>query len=372
MHWITGKLNILAATAALAALPFAAGCDDIECGPGTFQEGDVCVVDNGFENDDPRCGIGTHLEGGECIPTLDPAVCDDTTTLPEIQADGTIVCVGTGGGGCGSISCGDPGGGGFVSLCGQILDVETNEPVRTDDASGAPCDPAAPTADGPCSLQVVFFDALGFAANPSGTAPQDADLVEVNDCGHFKGIRIERPFSGQIAIGVENVPGAATDRVLSGIAITADMGELRKDLRAFAFSKTTDAKWTSSAGDPFSGTSFVEKGAYVPVFCSPNCRLDGQLEEIKVTRGGTVIPADDYYFDDTDRTVRSSVSASQDSTGINGAAIMVNSPLGQHSAEGGDIGDCEWESQLATSVPTALFFRESFTHEAGDPDIDCP
>lgn len=90
-----------------------------------------------------------------------------------------------------------------------------------------------------------------------------------------------------------------------------------------------------------------------------------------ITAGGTTKPDDDYYFDDTDAETRLSVDPSQTSTGTNGMGLLVDSNLGQHSGTGGAPSGCEWQSELATSIPTVLFFRESFAHITGDPEEPC-
>lgn len=371
MSTISWKLSLVPA-AALALLPALSGCDEIECGDGTVEVDGVCEVDVGFDPDDPICGDGTHLEDGACVPDLDPTICEPGTTLTEQLPDGTYVCVGVGGAGCETIRC-ETADGGKVSMCGRIHDVETGARIEEPDATGQPC--GDPTADGPCSLRVLFYDPLAFAANPSGTAPLDADLIEINDCGHFKGINITRPFNGFMAIATDdhqiNEDAGDTHVRNTGISFGVEMGETRKNLRAFVISEATDEAWTSSAGAPFGGQSFVDKGVYGVVYRNPGPIAGDPVEEVVITAGGATKPADDYYFDDTDAETRLSVDASLTSTAANGTGLLVNSSLGQHSGTGGEPSGCEWESELATSIPTVLFFRETFAHTAGDPDEAC-
>jgi hypothetical protein len=372
MRLITTRLlAILAPAALLAALPSLSGCTQVECGDGTIEVDGVCQIGDGFDPDNPICGPGTHLESGECVPNIDPpAVCGPNTN-PEVQPDGTILCVGTGGGGCGSISCGSPAGSN-MSLCGQLYDVETGAIIRQVDPppTGQPCDEANPTADGPCALSVEFYDPLAFAANPAGTSPLNADTKLINDCGHFIGVNVTRPFNGFAAVAIEDCTDmdCGDDVRLTGIAFPVEAGEVRRDLRAFAIRRTTDEIWTSSAGDPFAGgASFVDKGVYGPVFNHEGVPVEG----VVITAGGATRPADDYYFSDTDPTLRTTVDTDLSSTGPNGMGLMVNSSLGNHSGVGGEPDGCEWQSELATSIATVLFFRESFTHAIGSPEESC-
>jgi len=366
------KLSLVPA-AALALLPALSGCDEIECGDGTVEVDGVCEVDVGFDPDDPTCGAGTHAESGECVPNLPPAVCEDGTTAPEIQPDGTILCVGVGGAGCSTIRCESPTGG-KVSLCGQLHDVETGLPLRRPDASGAVCEAVTDDPLDPCSLNIEFFDPLAFAANPTGTAPLAFDLKEINDCGHFRGINVMRPFNGFMAVATDDGITAPVhdEKRLTGIAFPVEMGETRKNLRAFVIDRSTDEAWTQSAGDPFpGGQTFVDRGVYGPVFRNPGPSAGDPSPGVVITSGGATKPADDYYFDDTDPETRSSVAAAQASTGANGMGLLVGSSLGQHSGAGGEPGGCEWQSELAASIPTVLFFRESFAHTTGNPEETC-
>ncbi|RMH41306.1 MAG: hypothetical protein D6689_11505, partial [Deltaproteobacteria bacterium] len=277
---------------------------------------------------------------------------------------------GIGGGGCATIACPTPDGG-KVSLCGQLYDVQTGMMIRDPDADGSPCE--SPTADGPCSLSVQVYDPLAFAGNPTATPPLPADFISVDNCGHFVAKNVMVSFSGFMAIAVDDA-GATDARRLTGIAFPVQVGEARKGLRAFSLASSTDQMWTTTAGEPFgSDKTFVDKGVYGVVFFHPDAATGAPVEGVTVTAGGTTRPDDDFYFSDTAPLSRSTVDPALDRTGPNGMALMVNiSGLPFLSGVGGDIGDnCEWQSESAASIAGVLFFRESFTHAAGDLSMAC-
>jgi hypothetical protein len=163
---------ILVAIAAAAS----AGCDGLECGLGTAERDGACVPADGVSPDDPQCGAGTVFDpvALACVPERPPTECGPNTEAVE-REDGVIECVGTG------TSCADPlpcplPDGGDVSICGRLLDTETTAPIVFGDGTDTSvCDPANPTADGPCALQLVFVDAIAFATNPGTATPLSAD-----------------------------------------------------------------------------------------------------------------------------------------------------------------------------------------------------
>ena len=159
----------VAARAAIAALMFFGGsaCQDVECGEGTFSDDDECLPAAGRH---PRrtCGAGTTYSASEgaCIPILPPAECGPNT-VEERDEDGTIICVGVGGGGCASRF--------------RVRIRTRRRPPRAGKSSmprpaclcrgrrhgsDSPCLVDDPAADGPCSLELILFDALQFATNP--------------------------------------------------------------------------------------------------------------------------------------------------------------------------------------------------------------
>jgi hypothetical protein len=276
--------------------------------------------------------------------------------------------VGTGdGGGCNAMLACEAPSSGRVSLCGRLLDAETGARIEAADATGAACDPGAPAADGPCSLQIRMYDPLAFAANPTGTAPLAADSILVDDCGRFAAVNVNRPFNGFVAVAVDDA-GAADARVLTGIAFAIEANGRRAELRAFSTLHASDERWTASAGSPFGGSTFADKGVFLPVFLHGATPVPG----VTITVGGASSPGNDYYFGDADASLRNSIDASMASSGVNGAGLMVNSNLSLHSGIGSEPAGCEWPTGMAASIPGVVFFREAIAHVEGDPAEPCP
>lgn len=253
-----------------------------------------------------------------------------------------------------------------VTVCGYLFDVETGSTIAAAGATGALCDPLAPTDDGPCALQVQFYDPLAFAANPAGTSTLNVDAIEVFDCGAFRGIDVTRPFNGFLAVVTDDA--GAADRVApTAISRPFNPREVATDFRAWSTRAATDQAWRASAGSPFGGESFAEHGVHASIFLRNGTPAAG----VTLTRGGNVAPADDYYFSDT-TPIRSTVDPAAMSTGPNGAGLLVNTALGNVSGEGGLPLACEWSSQLGTSVPGVVWLAEQYAHLAGDSGTACP
>jgi hypothetical protein len=328
-----------------------AGCaDGLECAEGTTEIAGEC---RGGITVAPICGPGTHFDSEitMCVPDLPPTRCDEETTQTTVDEDGVAVCVGDKVRGCDTaIACPSPAAG-KISVCGQLVDLETREPIAAPGATGVTC-PAVPTDDGPCSLELAFYDALTFASDP-GTDPLPVDQITIDDCGRYKGVNVDLPFTMSIGVAVDDAPGTSDDYVLTGVALFGESGRQETDVNAYVALHTTDEKWTSSANPPFAPTTFSEKGVYVALFMHNNIPIEG----VRVTAGGAIRPADDCYFSDTDKQL-TTVDTSLTATGPNGAALLVNSSLGDHGGEGGELAGCTWEGALATAIPGVVFVQE--------------
>lgn len=264
---------------------------------------------------------------------------------------------------CGApIVCPEPTGGGMVTVCGRIVDTGTGEPMQATEPTTAPCDPDAPTDTGPCSLDVAVYDALGFAAGPTGVSPQAVGESMVDECGRFRLANVARPFSGLIAIGVDGPARALTGRMLE-----TGPGETITNVAAYATASSTDASWTSSAG--LAGASFANRGVVMAIFRHGDAPVGG----VGITRGGMLVPAESYYFsaDDTG-TTRATIDPTRSTTGPNGAALMIGSSLGQHSGTGGEPAGCAWPDALAVSAPPAVWVVELAAYASGSPELACP
>lgn len=380
------RITWLVSAAALAlGLPASLSCTTIECGEGTHEEDGVCLPDEAAAPNENDCPSGTHLNPITLTCETDPGQyteCDEGTTEVEI-IDGVRVCVGVGG----ATSCTSPPAcptpdGSKVAVCGFIYNVEDGTQMIAEGATGAACDPTNPTDDGPCALNIAFFDPLAFAADPTGTPPLATDAISIDDCGRFVGDNITRPFNGFMAVGLGNAdgdtivlfdeaPNPITQHVdlfhLTGIAFPVDPGDKRGTEHAMVVRKTTDAMW--STGDPIgTGQTFVEKGAYMPVFRHGDALVAG----VTITVGGVTKPADDWYFADADTGENRTTVQDRASSGPNGAGLLINSGLTMHSGTGGEPEGCEWPSDLAASIPGVLFFSNREAHLEGDDTMTCP
>ncbi len=354
----------------LAPLVFSQwSCNALDCGPGTIERNGSCeVADSSAPPETPFCGNGTHYDDNSqsCISDLPPTVCDPMTSSEVPQPDGTILCVGTGGVmGC-DMGC-PAADTGKVTVCGYLSDVETDADISDGPNGGAQCDPGNPTASGPCSITLSFYDALAFAQNPTTTAPLTPELLTINDCGHFVAKNIPAPATGYLAVGVDDIDNANNDNyTLAGVAIPATSALQRKGLQTYAVRNSTDDKWSMSAGV---AQNFSALGAYVPIFKHREVPVSG----VTVTANGSPVPANNqYFFTDTDPASRTMVvpSSTQSSTGANGTAIVINTPLVNHSGQGGSIDSCSWPSDLAAAIGGVYFVQLRETEDADG--VTCP
>lgn len=349
----------------LAPLVFSQwSCNALDCGPGTIERNGSCeVADSSAPPETPFCGNGTHYDDNSqsCISDLPPTVCDPATSSEVPQDDGTILCVGTGPVGC-SLGC-PAADTGKVTVCGVLKDAETDDDIK--DGSGAPCDPGSPTATGPCSITLQFYDALAFAQNPTSTTPLTPELLTINDCGQYVAKNIPLPATGYLAVGVEDID-PNDNYTLAGVAIPATSGLQRKGLNTYAVRKASDDKWSTDAG---LAQNFSAMGAYMPIFLYKDTPVSG----VVVTSNGTPVATNtEWFFSDTDPTERSMIvdAATQPATGPDGTALVVNTSLVNHSGQGGEPTNCVWHSDLAAAI-AGVYFVQTVSAEAMDGS-DCP
>ncbi len=368
------KMNkLLAALAIASASSLSVSCDVLECGPGTTEKNGECVPVDGEVPENIFCDVGTHYDGAlqACVPDTNPTICGDNTTEEIDPVTGLITCVGSGGGNSCEKPCPQPDAG-KNTVCGRLVDAETGEFITmTWDTDGTDCQDIPENERlGPCLMKVEFYDALGFAQNPTGTDPLLPDDLVINNCGWFKGTNIPTPALGFLAVSADDEDSVAVGDdqwVLTGVVFPVAPGDRRPEQVTYVVSNDTDETWTETAGGPFGTTTFSEKGVFFPIYL-----LDGDpVEGVKVTRDPAgVVANDDYYFSDTNPHVRRTVDATQDATGPNGAALMVNSPLVDHGGTGGDLPTgCVWPPDLAKSIPGVVFANERWAVD--DQGDDC-
>jgi hypothetical protein len=294
------------------------------------------------------CAGATQDDGGSCVATYAETVCDPNTTIAADTDSGVVVCQPIDPGSCPQV-CNSPDPGN-VTVCGQLVDIETNRAIGAD--VGAYCDPQAPTSSGACALQVVAYDALSFASNPS-SSPLPADSIQINECGEFAIHNVPAPALGYLAVAADDAKnGSLDDYALTGVAMQVSGGQRITGVRLYATTRATDAKWTSSAGDPFGGATFSERGAVFMLF---HDQSGAPLPGVTATANGSPRPASTYYFSDTDPDTRAVVDPAATVTGTNGAALLVDSDLYEHN---GTLAGCNFTGALADAIPGVIFATE--------------
>lgn len=229
---------------------------------------------------------------------------------------------------------------GKITMCGQITDIASGASLQATGATGAACDPT-PTADGPCSVAIQFYDALAFAADPVGATPIAPASLYVDDLGRYRAEDLTLPTSGYLAVSVEDAVGTADRHRVTAVVtpITVDSSQM---LRAFVTRRQTDTAWSTSAG--LVGSTFADTGVIAAIFRYQGVGRSG----VTITASDTTRPADDYYFTDAGQT-RSAVD-SAGPTGTSGGVLFLNSGLVQHSGTGGEPAGCHWPSTAAASI----------------------
>lgn len=375
------KALVLITTIALS--PWTIGCTTLECGDGTSEVNGICEPDGTKSPDEPQnCGQFTHYDNTTmtCVPDDDPTVCDPSTSVKQPDPDnpGHYICVGIGGTGCGgTFLCPAPNDG-KVTICGQLINVEDNTVIQGANPTGALCDPANPTADGPCSLKVSFYDAVAFAGNPDTAMPLPSGTVDIDDCGRYRGPSIDVPGTAPyIGVAVEAADSGNTLWKRTGVAVEVAPNFLESKARTYAVRKTTIDMWSSSAGVAY---NFWDRGVYVPLFMSgvpvidrddPANNVPKRVAGVTITSAGNPDASRDFYFSDTDPNMATTVDSALNATGANGVGLMVDSDLVMHSGTGGEPGGCVWPSNLADAVPKVAFIQERIAELSGMPGEPC-
>jgi len=336
----------------------AQGCDGVECGEGTVERGGDCVIDQTLI-DTCKCGTGAHFDAEEeqCLPDHAPAVCNTETTVEEIIDGDVTLCNGDCGGGCPS-ACPPPAAG-HVTVCGELIDVETGARITSDGGgTGADCD-EIPIAErtGPCLLEVAIHAGLEWPA------PASIGDVEVDDCGFYVAANVPAPGLGLVMLSLDDAEGTSSAEtwVATATAAAVSSGERLVAQKAYAVRRSTDSAWTTAAGSPFGGLTFSEKGVLAFRFF----RADISIEEVTITRSPEgVVEDSDFYFSDTGRQTWATIDPAQDDTGVNGVGFIVDTPLADHRGQGG-LPECTWPTVLRRSFPGLVLVEEIYAVSPG-------
>lgn len=344
------------------------GCDAVNCGDGTIEQNGSCVP----ADDNPgsaQCGPGTVLgANGKCEPEL-VVVCDEGTTMEQVDPDtGVVTCVGTGGtvGDCGQpISCPAPSPG-KITICGQLYDTETNQPIADAGATGAPC--SGVTAEGPCSLKVQFFDALEFAMGPGSAVPKEpAGGLVVDTCGRFRGADLPEASFGFMGVAVDDATGQPDDHKLTGVALANGDALPARGFHVYVTRNQTDTAWTTTSA--IGGQSFSARGVLALIFLHGTTPISG----VQIRKGANPITNNDYYFTDNVATTRSTVdtAAGRAMTGNNGTGLVTGFPSpDNYTGAGSEPPGCQWPQNLAGAIPGVVFVQHKDAVTPGG--VKCP
>jgi len=341
----------------LAAAASTAGCKQVECGEGTIERDGACVSSD-VTVGTAACGPLTELVGDVCVPMFPPTVCDPATTDEDVDPMTNVTtCVGTGGGGCGAaLACPQPTAG-KQTICGQLFDFETGDAFAATEGSGARCDPAMPTATGPCAVRLQAYDAIAFSMNPNDpNARLPTGDVYLDDCGRYRLTDVTLPAASPfIAVGLDDADdtkaGPLGTTNATGVA-TAKVADLAtKDLEMFVVPKATTDQWAATGGPPITG------GIYAMVFRAR--RAPSKLPQAGVTilRAGQPTAATDHYFVATDVT-RARVDMNADTTGANGTGLLTAASLTEGFTGTGALpAECRWSVHAAATLPFVVFIQ---------------
>jgi hypothetical protein len=355
------KRNVLTILLLSASSLSASSCKGTECGDGTIERDGTCAPATATTSSG-MCGPFTELQGDRCVPQFPPTVCDPMTSIPTMDpATGVTTCIGTGGGGCtAKFACPAPTVANRFTVCGQIYDFETGMKVQGVDPGGTMCDPAAPTATGPCALEINAYDALMFAANPAAAPKLNADSITIDDCGRYRVVNVDTNGVGPfIGLGIDDAGmpnGPAGTTVTVGVA--AKKGDiLVENFEAYIVKPSTVGMWATN-GPSLAG------GIYVATYRKHKLAdgVDRHAPQDGVTfmhLDTTTYPGDDYYFTPT-QTTNQTIDTAASATGLNGTALVTNRNTGEgimFIGQGGVGSGCRWEPHAAASIPGIVFIQ---------------
>jgi hypothetical protein len=343
--------SALAAALAGALAAGSYGCNAVDCGTGTIESNGTCVPAD-IDPDPAQCGDGTKLgPGGTCIPERE-VMCDPGTTVEHIDTTtGVVTCVGVGTPTDCSVDlpCSAPENG-KITICGRLRDTQTDAPIQLSGAQGMACDPANPSADGPCSIKMTVVDAVEFQGNPTGAQAHIPGAFTLDDCGRYRADNLMPSSFGFTGIAIDDANGAPDRFKLTGVALDDNAAKPARAFSGYVTANATDTTWSTAITAP----SFATRGVLMMVFRHAGVPVAG----VMARRNQAVSAADDYYFTDASPTMRTMVSSTQNSTGTNGTALMINqSSVDPHDGIGSEPAGCRWPSALSATIPTVVFVQ---------------
>ena len=250
--------------------------------------------------------------------------------------------------GCGAAFVCPAAAAGKVTVCGQLTSLRDSLPIRTEGASGQLCDEAT-TDELACTIDVTPYDAIQYANDPQNPTALAAQ-IEVDDCGRFRVQDAALPGTGFFALAFGNRSTTSTETwIETAMILPVASSQRESDVHAYVLDADTDEMWTASAGDPFGGQTFGERGAHLAMFQGT---------------AGVVVTVDDvpvsdaYYFSDADPHNRTTIDTALTETGPNGASLVTDSFVGTHSGQGGEPLGCTWDDFLAATISGVVSFSQ--------------
>ena len=291
-----------------------AGCNTPSCGAGTKQvqdgNGDLhCVSADAVAPIGCLADGGTHLVAGNCVATI---ACGPDT-VPEVQADGTTLCVGVGGGVGGDGGCVPPCGTpqpGTICVDGQVRHLVDGSSLSAGEM-----------------VHVALYDPLSFLGDPSATPLAESDT----GCG-FKFDNVPYPPSMLVVVAVSDAGKRGLNTVTlqltgTGAAVVAQQA-YRVD--SYAVPKSLVSGWSAAAGIDYDTAGAVLLEFFADMKPPPtDLQADETLPVAGVTLYQDGVPADGLsghaaakYFGASLSTLDGSLTT----TGASGGTLVAASP----------------------------------------------
>lgn len=308
----------------------AAGCTNIVCGKGTKQvqnqmSGNVECVPVDQVGPDPcvnDADAGTIIIGGKCQSAIQ---CDPATSKPVVQADGTILCKGTGAAGP---VCSAPKTG-TICVDGTVLDFKTKMPIA--------------------NLPLAMFEPVTFLSDPGNAQPFATTMSD----GDGKFVFQDAAAPGTlIALASPNPRMGVAMWATGGTGTQVVPGQIYH-LDGVTVEKTVVDGWKTMAGIDYS------MGAGVDCYYSDASRAStndftwyeaSPVTGVQIADGSSAMPiANAKYFGPS----LDMISASTSTTAL-GCGIVQVSVLTSFTGKG--PGGMTWEVHPGGSAANVVFF----------------
>lgn len=218
------------------------------------------------------------------------------------------------------------------SICGRVHDVETGGGITNS-----------------ATVSITFHDLVAYVDDPTTSTPLVPEELTLDDCGRFRARNLPVPQLGYLGVVVDDAVNAPDNHRATIVSNYAWNGGTETLQRAYALRSSTDDAWASQVN---LAQSFADQGAILALFTGPE---DRPAPNVRITADDVVRAADDFYFSTV--SSRTTLLPSATTTNPNGAALMLNSALVQHSGTGGEPNGCVWSRQMAAAIPGTLWVQ---------------